>query len=487
MSSSSNNIKISLTNESMTVISNNNKTHESIDDSMCDDSMGDESACLSMLSVTNSSQSNFDSEYDKFETPNSSDDEMYKETQISKQKYIKYMNSIVDQIKNMNWGDTITFDSEYYNHDVKKKLCLINKNIRYDTYIFKGRGSKCILKYFMNKTKNDPNYGYTKIAQILDNKQFRRFFPIKNWNCFWKIYKNEPIKNRRLFEIIRSDQPCKPYLDIEWIVGNNENAKKINYESFVCDLKHDITHVFKKRYGIRIADKNILIASSHSNVKASFHVIIDESINNETVAYKTNRKGLPDSAWDLWMGMITYNNKYKTILDETVYSLDREFRAVYSNKSSEYRPVVPFGTHIKKNANDCLKYFVTYSPSNKYHFIVTPETSSNTYFFKKYYTNDIFIPSIYSDDKINYLIQLLKPYHQTAEYTGPSPCGGWRFSYHNKDELCYTGNRHKSNGFYVFEDTDRKIIYMKCMSNKCNGIQILVNNNKSVNKSIKLF
>jgi hypothetical protein len=379
----------------------------------------------------------------------------------------------------MSWGQTISIDPEpQYITLNKKKLCHITKIIRFSSYEFRGYGSKKILRYFMNKTINDPQHGYQKIIQILDNKSQRSFLPIRNWKDFWKAYEDEPIKDRHLFELIRSDQSCKPYLDIEWYI----EEKEIDQQKFVKTLITDLITIFKERYNITITKNNIMIATSHSATKTSFHVVIDKLIDGNIVGYKTNCRGFADSAWDLWIALIEHNTIYKDVIDKSVYSTDREFRTIFSNKGVDFRPFIPYNTKkiiqpdslIDIDPLFCLRYVITYSPNNQYHHIQTPDVSTKyTVINKKYYDYD-YIPQIYTDKKVNELIKLIKPLHPTVIYTGRSTCGkGWRFSYVNKNESCYTGNIHDSNGFYVFENEAKGIIYMKCMSDSCKGFHIL--------------
>lgn len=410
-----------------------------------------------------------------------------------KKNYTKCMNDIVEQIKKMSWGQTIAIDPDpLYISLNKKRLCYITKIVRFSSYEFRGYGSKKILRYFMNKTYDDPLYGYQKIIQILDGKS-RTFLPIKNWEDFWKAYEDEPLKDRHLFELIRSDQPCKPYLDIEWYA----EEQQIDKQKFIKMLSADLIKIFKNRYNIEITKNDIMIATSHSETKTSFHVVIDKMIDGNTVGYKTNRRGYADSAWDLWVALIEHNEVYKDVIDKSVYSTDREFRAIFSNKGIDFRPFIPYTTSIETVNPDscidtesslCMRYIITYSPNNQYHHIQTPEVSTKySVINKKYYEHD-FIPQYYTDKKVNELIKLIKPMHPTVSYTGRSSCGtGWRFSYANKNELCYTGNAHDSNGFYVFENEKKGIIYMKCMSDSCKGYHVL--KKYSVNNVIdkKLF
>ena len=413
---------------------------------------------------------------------------------IAKERYIKHMDKIVDQIKAIKIGQTITVESDPSYITINKnniKYCTITKIVRFDTYIFNGYGSKNILRYFMNKTKADPNYGYQKIVQMLDSKNYRRYLPIKNWESFWKAYRDEPIKYRHVFELIRSDQPCKPYLDIEWYTDLDKDARKEDHSAFVEKLQNDLIKVFKDRYKITIDNDDIMIATSHSVKKASFHVVIDKTINNKTLGFRTNRKGFPESAWDLWVALTDLDESYEESLDGAVYTTDREFRLIYSNKTNEFRPVIPYGVKtVKENTavamnisvSKCLRYVITHSSSGEYHHIRTPEVPKKYLVVnRRYCDSDMFVPRTYSDKKINYLMQLIRPIHRTAEYTGLSSCGkGWRFSYSDKDEKCYSGNYHESNGFYVFENRESGTIYMKCMSSCCKGIKVLEGTKKNI-------
>ena len=413
-----------------------------------------------------------------------SDTELDDDAKQNKENYINHMNSIVDKIKSINWGETIEVKSEHTDNYLSNN-CSITKNIRYDTYVFNGYGSKNILKYFINKTKVDKEYKYQKIIQILDSKSNRRFLPIKCWKKFWLTYKDEPLKCRHLFELIRSDQPCKPYLDIEW----TETVLKDNYNAFIEKLQNDLITIFNERYKLKLDKNDIMISQSHSSTKVSFHVVIDKTINDKTVAFRTNRKGYPESAWDLWTTLIEYDKSYASVIDGSVYTTDREFRVIFSNKTNEFRPVLPYNskkirenTLVRMKTDDCLRHIITYSESNEYHFINTPEISKKYLVVnKKYY--DTSIPITITNKKMNELMELIKPIHPTAKYTGRTSCGnGWRFSYENKNEKCYTGNFHESNGFYVFEKPECNIIYMKCMSDNCKGTFTLGGKQKNTKK-----
>ena len=348
--------------------------------------------------------------------------------------------------------------------------------------IFRGRNSKNLLKLFINETCNDAAFGFTKIVQILDKNGFRQFIPIKNWNTFWKTYKNVNIKSRFLFEVILSNFPCKPYLDIEWKINEHENNQHDDYTTFIDQLIADIIYLFHFRYNIIINRSNVMITKSHSTSKVSFHVVITKTYSdNSCLVYRTNKKGLDCSAWDFYVGMISLDSKYKSVIDETVYSLDREFRTIYSNKySNDFRPFVPLNISnvnivpemtVSLPTKQCLKYIVT-DVNNKYKLInVQTDLYLTCDIVKKKISslckNKCHQNDIQFEENIKKYLEIAKKIHPTAFYTGWSPnIQGYRFSYTDKTEPCYSGKLHDSNGFYVIENS-RGNINIKCMSSMC--------------------
>ena len=109
----------------------------------------------------------------------------------------------------------------------------------------------------MKKTENDNKYEYKNILQIINTKKQRQFIPIICLKKFWDNYKDVPVKNRFIFEVICSDRPCKPYLDIEWKAINNNTQNK--YNIFITHLIKDIKNIFQNRYNIELNDSDILI------------------------------------------------------------------------------------------------------------------------------------------------------------------------------------------------------------------------------------
>lgn len=271
---------------------------------------------------------------------------------------IYFVNKICSRILHYDWynnyrkGGYVAEDNDYFDEIVghidklndKEQIIVYQKKhsargysvIKKDPimdYIFSGPGSKKILKYFTEK-KMPENKIY---AQILDKEGRRQFVSFKTWNDCFTIFQNVPFSNRFIYEIINSNVACKPYLDIEWKVGDNEYAETLDkLDAFIMHLKTDIITIFHNRYGLSISENGIIILESHSEkeLKISFHVIINEKINDKQIVYKTNKIQHTDSAYDLCHALNEISDMYDDKIDDKVYTFEREFRTLNSNKDN---------------------------------------------------------------------------------------------------------------------------------------------------------
>lgn len=355
-----------------------------------------------------------------------------------------------------------------------KGFCSVTKNKRFKSYLFKGPGSKNLLKRFIQFKPE-----YKVVAQILDRKGYRQFIPFKSWdNCF-DAYQHEAWSKRYLFEVILSDRPSKPYLDIEWKVKNVSDIKD-ELDKFIHDLKKDIICVFNERYGYKINNEMIYVLESHGDDKVSFHVIIHALVNNKLLVFNTNRKKEKNSSWDFYHALTKLNTIYEERIDGNVYTLDREFRSIYSNKFNDYRIMKPPGKDCSKKCiqENWKNYMVTYIPNDvELECIKTPEIITDNIkvarearkkkdLIKKKHTENI-----EENDVVNRLLEMLQTLHPTAYFTNQtSNKNGFRFSYRDKTEPCFTGHIHKSNGFNVYIKPDTGETYVHCLSQKCDKL-----------------
>lgn len=398
-------------------------------------------------------------------------------------EFIKYLKKQFEDIHKLK-------NNEKLEIKLNSSSIKVRKEQKYQGYVFSGYGSKNIAKLFL-----EHNGEYLNLIQSMKDG-YRQFVVIKSLKKLFTTTKNDLMVFRNMYEVVRSDYPCKPYLDIEWnysdkyfsdIIDYKNNCFDSNFDKFYEKMNSDIINIFKS-YDIKLKEKNILWLSSHSEEKISFHVIINKKIRKKTIVYETNRKRCQGSAWHLYLSLVQIDDRYKKILDEAVYSTDREFRMIYSNKNKkktfvvddmDFRPMIRLGDTIDRRdkVNGLIKYseFKKYliTDYNQYEIIDVPKVDKKYMIMNKKKYFSFTEGFMFDDDKISMILKLVKKIHPTAVFTGKSfSSDGYRFTYTDRDEPCYTGNIHKSNGFMVFIEKNGEI-NMKCLSENCKGKKIL--------------
>lgn len=169
----------------------------------------------------------------------------------------------------------------------------------------------------------------------LDNLAFKHVISLQQedqrlftvFNDFIDLYKYqeklEPC-TRALYELIFGDFPQKPHFDIDISDSNVDldvlGAKVL--ETLCCAIRS--VHVFD-------IEKDLLIYSSHSSTKRSFHVVINNWKHRNNINAKAfyqeviNRIGDED--------VIRY-------IDHAVYSSKQQFRLLHSQKWNSNRPKI---------------------------------------------------------------------------------------------------------------------------------------------------
>jgi hypothetical protein len=235
---------------------------------------------------------------------------------------------------------------------------IVNKSYKYyeqyKSNVFTGKLSKEYAKTYM-----DLHSDYKILLQITSSKGYRQFVPYKTFEDCYDIIKDQ----KTYYEVILSNNVCKPYLDIEWETARFEN---INMVQLIVNLNKTIIEVFKTRFNADITLDNILISSSHKIneagiiTKCSFHIVIDSKY-----VFQTNKKQYGScTAYQLYILLIEFRDRFKHFMDGSVYSTDREFRLLYSSKFNENRKLIPVDNitlvELESSKVNMKRYFITY-------------------------------------------------------------------------------------------------------------------------------
>jgi len=309
-----------------------------------------------------------------------------------------------------------------------------------------------------------------------------------------------------LYELIRSDKPCKPYLDIDRHVEENQKDKinEIHLE-FVSKLTEDLINIFKNKYNITINQHDIKISCAHRNDKLSYHVVI--SPKDKYIVYHTNVKKEMNSAHELSVFLKEKDQVTYKYVDDNVYSHDRNMRVLFSYKIKENKelvgqllPCINGNIVHELDYKNRLDYLITdFSDKNRefvnlitknYNIDVLEKKNEETKLCSTKKINDDNVTSkkkSHLDDQLltNKIMHLIKSWHPSAkidksfvvDYGISMHC-----SYKDRTEICNNNIKHEHNNFYVNIDDKSGNVYGVCMSEKCKHQRINLGNINDLNK-----
>jgi len=167
-------------------------------------------------------------------------------------------------------------------------------------------------------------------AHDLNDQGAKRFSSFDTFADFSGFYQSQ--KTKHFYEIIRSEQKSKLYLDLdipnvtlvtaEQILGNILNE----LDSFLC-THCDLTSSCKP-----------VVSESHSEIKKSYHIVC-----RTVVVLDHQQRYLFGQEFSQYLP-----SHLKEYFDTSVYSRNRCFRLLGSSKFNQNRPLVPRLKHSKK-------------------------------------------------------------------------------------------------------------------------------------------
>jgi hypothetical protein len=178
------------------------------------------------------------------------------------------------------------------------------------------------------------------------NKPLRLYSLFKSYIEFSKYQLQYPPSTRHFYEIILGDKCQKPHFDID-IADPSVDGEKVkdNLVKAILDILSD------KGVEVNIED-DILIYTSHSSEKQSYHVIVNNwcHVNNDEARtfYEMAKERINDDSLSKW-------------IDTAVYGPTQQFRIVGSQKIGD--------TRIKKQSL-VWKYF---DKKIEHSYVETPE------------------------------------------------------------------------------------------------------------------
>ena len=343
-----------------------------------------------------------------------------------------------------------------------------------------GNGAKNELK------KENKNYNF-KFCYKIENKLKFCSAGFDNSNDIINFVK--PISKKYfIYEYIFKNKKCKPYFDYEYKLNNKPNEEYLTNN--INKVKENIKNCFKNVFKIELNDSKIIITQSHGFVgdkfKVSFHIIIKGYYfeSNEQCKYLCE--------------ILKENDEY---FDSCVYSTDRLMRCVGSSKNwDDNRTLLP--TENKFDMKKFNKYLITKVKKN-YVKLTCPIQIKKKINKQKYKPmNDNKKNNNSTNNKIkiidknelgNKMEQIIQnKYHEDSYFTKLTLINDditfYTFNYIDRNQKCFTGNKHDNIGFYCWLDNQSNVL-LKCFSENCKNCKKVVGNlnDKNVfNNAIKI-
>lgn len=141
---------------------------------------------------------------------------------------------------------------------------------------------------------------------------------------FWDEYMVHGDRNN--YEKIRADRPCHLYLDIDMNIKENP---QIDIDECYNEIK-DIILFLMLQMGFSQEKVRFIKLSSHSDTKKSLHIIVKiEDCLFENLFHCGE-----------FMAEVHHRTKYKSLIDMSVYSKNRNFRMLGCTKAGQKRYLV---------------------------------------------------------------------------------------------------------------------------------------------------
>ena len=323
--------------------------------------------------------------------------------------------------------------------------------------VHSGNGAKDALK------KENKLYNF-KFYYKIDNSYKYCSAGFNNIDEFINFIK--PIdKKYYIFEYIFENKKCIPYFDYEYELSKKPTEKELTDN--LININKLIKKIFEEIFNIKLDSKNIIITSSHGFkskdiFKVSYHVIIN--------GYYLNTNFDCEYIYD----KLKETDKN---FDGSVYSTDRMMRCVLSAKNWDDQRILMPVDNSKITIKDLEKYLIT-SIKDDYVKLKCPLIIKKQVNKKKY---DKIVNKQQEENEIGTQIETIvkKNFHEDSYFIKSvlkyENINFYEFNYSNRNDECFTGNKHDKIGFYCYLDGHANIL-LKCFSQNCKNCKKIIGN-----------
>eukprot|EP00873_Tetraselmis_striata_P037101 jgi/Tetstr1/457365/TSEL_043968.t1 len=185
-----------------------------------------------------------------------------------------------------------------------------------------------------------------------------RHFVAGSVEAMWQYCCSLPPQARHLYEVIRDQQPCKVYCDLEYATKHNEGR---DGDTMVARLVEILREQIRAAWGKEIDPaRDVLELDSSTALKFSRHLVVDipgAAVRNNLIVGDLLSRCLGDPM--LLVRKDAESRDLVPFVDMAVYSRNRHFRVYLSSKSNKYARLLPTERYSGKHASTAKALFLT--------------------------------------------------------------------------------------------------------------------------------
>ncbi|GAQ86657.1 replication origin binding protein [Klebsormidium nitens] len=317
-------------------------------------------------------------------------------------------------------------------------------------------------------SKDGPQGFCRRYGEVLGHRvEVRRLCPSREFGSYpdWPTAYPNLRGQRHLEEAIKAGCPCKPYLDLERDGGLAEGE---TLETVIQAFEAAIKDIFREDYNIELPPNsfNWLPCDYGPGGKFSLHLVVSthspQFVFHSNLAAPADHQGAGHLAKELARRLPP---RYAELIDQSVYTRNRGIRLPYCSKLATPRSrLIPLD-ESKPNADACITWLdehvqINQVPTSLPDAVAEPRRPRTRPEHFRY--QNATTASAYTAQRCTELVQTL---HPTAYRRGSLSASSLNFSWHDRNEPCYSGNVHEgSRDILVIADPKRNAVFAKCDS-----------------------
>ena len=283
----------------------------------------------------------------------------------------------------------------------------------------------------------------------------------------------QPLKgqSRHVFEVIGVGRPCKPYLDVdgteEELVDGLRTAEEV-----IGRVESATKRVFTEDFGIALRESDFVWTRSGGQAKLSLHLVI--SSHGPQYVYASNLKREEQGAHHLARRIVEVDAELGRLVDDAVYTTDREMRMCGSSKYEKKQSVLEPTKEGVARRDTVITWLDEEVEELRVPCRVPQAVKARRRVktVREMGTTGKGVEMGWLKERMLELVR--RKAHPTAVYERRGDEDPWnmklgcKYNYTDRSEKCYSGVQHRGvQNFRCWVD-EHSDVWMKCFSTSCN-------------------